>query len=60
MYCDFLFRKGDEVICPSCKRNVFVPKDVPSFRAKELVMCEGCRAYVKYGKLVKENNKYEN
>ena len=56
MYCDFLFRKGDEVICPSCKENGFVQEDVPIFKSEKLVKCGRCGAYVRYGKLQKVNN----
>lgn len=52
----YLFMKGDEVICSSCKRNVFVNKDVPISDERKLVKCSRCGAYVSYGKLQKVNN----
>lgn len=52
----YLFNKGDEVICPSCRKNVFVKDDVLITKVKELVQCSRCRAYVKYEKLQKVNN----
>lgn len=52
----YLFMKGDEVICPSCRKNVFVNNDVLISKAKYLVMCPKCGAYVKCGKLQKVNN----
>lgn len=33
-YPEFLFRKDDEVICPSCKENGFVKEDIPFSKAK--------------------------
>lgn len=56
IYNEFLFRKDDEVICPSCKKNVFVKKDVLISDERKLVKCSRCGAYVKYGKLHKVNN----
>lgn len=56
IYNKFLFRKDDEVICPSCKKNVFVKKDVPISDEGKLVRCGKCGAYVRYGKLQRVNN----
>lgn len=55
-YNEFLFKKDDEVICPSCKKNVFVKEDVPISKAEKLVKCSRCGAYVKCEKLQKVNN----
>jgi transcription elongation factor Elf1 len=52
----YLFKKGDEVICPSCRKNVFVNDDVLIFKAKYLVICPKCGAYVKCEKLQKVDN----
>lgn len=52
----YLLMKGDEVICPSCRKNVFVNEDVLIHRAKELVKCSRCGAYVKYDKLQTVND----
>lgn len=49
IYNNFLFKKGDEVICPSCRKNVFAKDDVPISEEKRLVMCPKCRAYVRWG-----------
>jgi hypothetical protein len=49
----YLFNKGDEVLCPSCRKSVFVKKDVLISDERKLVQCCRCRAYVKYGKLQK-------
>lgn len=43
-YPEFLFRKDDEVICPSCKENGFVIRDIPISNAKELCKCTKCGA----------------
>lgn len=48
--------KGDEVICPSCRKNVFVKEDVLISKAEKLVKCGRCGTYVKYGKLQKVNS----
>lgn len=45
IYNEFLFRKDDEVICPSCKENGFVTEDVPISKEKKLTMCKKCGAY---------------
>ena len=50
-YPKILFRKGDEVICPSCRKNVFVNGDVSISDERKLVKCSQCGAYVKFGKL---------
>lgn len=55
-YNEFLFKKGDEVICPSCRKNVFVKEDVPISDERKLVMCSRCGAFVKYEKLQKVKN----
>ena len=44
-YPEFLFRKDDEVICPSCKENGFVNEDIPFSKARKLTMCLKCGAY---------------
>lgn len=45
---------------PSCRKNVFVNNDVLITKAKELVRCPFCRAYVKCEKLQKiENSEVE-
>ena len=51
----YLFKKGDEVICSSCRKNVFVKRDVLISDEGKLVKCERCGAYVRYGKLQKVN-----
>lgn len=56
IYNEFLFKKDDEVICPSCRKNVFVKEDVLISDERKLVKCKRCGAYVKYGKLQKVNN----
>ena len=56
IYNEFLFKKGDEVICPSCRKNGFINGDVLISGAKELVMCRRCGAYVKCEKLQKVNS----
>ena len=56
IYNEFLFRKGDEVICPSCKKNVFIREDVPISDEGKLVRCRKCGAYVRCGKLQKVNS----
>lgn len=56
IYNEFLFKKDDEVICPSCRKNVFVKEDVPISDERKLVKCSRCGAYVKYGKLQKVNS----
>ena len=56
IYNEFLFRQNDEVICSSCKKNVFVKEDVPISKAEKLVKCGRCGAYVRWGKLQKVNN----
>ena len=55
-YNEFIFNKGDEVICPSCRKNVFVNEDVPFSKAEKLVKCGRCGAYVRWGKLQKVNS----
>lgn len=55
-YNKFLFRKGDEVICPCCKRNVFVKRDVPISKARNFVKCARCEVYVRLEDLQKVNN----
>lgn len=55
-YPEFLFREDDEVTCPSCKENVFVPEDVPFSKAEKLVKCGRCGAYVRWEKLQKVNS----
>ena len=52
----YLFMKGDEVICPGCRKSVFVKKDVLISDERKLVKCSRCGAFVKYGKLQKVNN----
>lgn len=52
----YLFKKDDEVLCPSCRKNVFVNNDVLISKAKYLVICPKCGAYVKCEKLQKVNN----
>ena len=49
----YLFMKGDEVICPSCRKNVFVRRNVLISDKGKLVKCERCGAYVRYGKIAK-------
>lgn len=44
-YPEFLFRKDDEVICPSCKENGFVNEDVLISDERKLVRCSKCGAY---------------
>ena len=56
IYNEFLFRKGDEVICPSCRKNVFVNGDVLISDEGKLVRCRKCGARVRCGKLQKVNN----
>lgn len=56
IYPDILFRKDDEVSCPSCKENVFVPEDVLISDEGKLVQCSKCGAYVRCGKLQKVIN----
>lgn len=56
-YPEFLFRKDDEVVCPSCKENVFVPEDVSFSKVEKLVKCGRCGAYVRWGKLQKDKTK---
>lgn len=58
MYCDFIFRKGDEVICPSCKKNGFVTEDIPIFKAEKL--CKKCGAYSRLENWQKANTLEEN
>lgn len=55
----YLFNKGDEVICPSCRKNIFTKEDVPISKEEKLVRCGRCGAFVKYGKLQKVNNSEE-
>lgn len=57
IYNDFLFKKADKVICPSCRKNVFIKEDVPISKAEKLVKCGRCGAYVRYGKLQKVNGR---
>lgn len=52
----YLFKKDDEVTCPSCRKNVFVNNDVLITKAKYLVICPKCGAYVKCEKLQKVDN----
>lgn len=52
----YLFKEGDEVICPSCRKHVFVRKDVLIHKAEKLVQCRRCGVYVRYGKLQKVNS----
>ena len=52
----YLFKKGDEVICPSCRKNVFVNGDVLISDEGKLARCRKCGAYVRCGKLQKVNN----
>lgn len=56
IYNEFLFRKDDEVICPSCKENGFVQEDIPFSKAKELVRCRRCGAYSRVENLRKVNS----
>lgn len=49
----YLFNKDDEVICPSCRKNVFINKDVLLFNERQLVKCCKCGAYVKCENLQK-------
>lgn len=44
-YNEFLFKKDDEVICPSCKENGFVQEDISISKAKKLTMCRKCGAF---------------
>lgn len=55
-YNEFLFRQNDEVICPSCRKNVFVKEDVLISKAEKLVKCGRCGAYVRWEKLQKVNS----
>lgn len=56
-YCNpYLFKKDDEVICPSCRKNVFVKKDVLISDERKLVKCSRCGAYVRWEKLQKVNS----
>lgn len=55
-YNEFLFKKDDEVICPSCRKSVFVKEDILISKEGKLVKCNRCGAFVKYGKLQKVNN----
>lgn len=56
IYNEFLFKKDDEVICPSCRRTGFLNGDVLISKEEKLVKCSRCGAFVKYGKLQKVNN----
>lgn len=40
----YLFRKDDEVICPSCKETGFIPEDILFTEARNLIRCEKCGA----------------
>ena len=44
-YPEFLFRKDDEVICPSCKENGFMIKDISISEARKLTICLKCGTY---------------
>ncbi|MBP3450415.1 MAG: hypothetical protein J6K22_08145 [Spirochaetaceae bacterium] len=44
-YLEFLFRKEDKVVCPSCKEEGIITEDVPISREKTLTMCRICGAY---------------
>lgn len=50
----YLLMKGVEVTCPSCRKSVFINDDVLITKAKELVKCSRCGAYVKYENLQKD------
>jgi DNA-directed RNA polymerase subunit RPC12/RpoP len=56
IYNEFLLKKGDEVICPSCRKNVFVKRDVPISKARNFVKCARCEVYVRLEDLQKVNN----
>lgn len=43
-YPEFLFRKGDEVVCPSCKEVGFIPEDISFSEASNLIRCMKCGA----------------
>lgn len=56
----YLFNKDDEVICPSCRKNVFINEDVLITKAKELVICPKCRAYVRWENLQVNSSEVKN
>ena len=39
-YKEFLFRKDDKVVCPSCKEEGIITEDVPISREKTLTILE--------------------
>ena len=41
---EFLFKKDDEVICPSCHKIFYVQKDIPISDLSKLVKCPRCWA----------------
>lgn len=52
----YLFKKGDEVICPSCRKHLFINRDILLSDEGKLVKCARCGAQVRYGKLQKVNS----
>jgi predicted Zn finger-like uncharacterized protein len=52
----YLFKKGDAVICPSCRKTVFVKEDVLIYKERKLVKCSKCGAYVRWENLQVNNS----
>ena len=51
---EFLFKAGDEIICPSCHDMTYIKKDIPATESKKFVHCPICGTMTRFEKWQKQ------